>query len=180
MSELAYTIEGILFYESESVSLLDLCELSGKGRDEVLKAIQELSEAYAPGRRNIVLLENNDSYQLTVSGAARDLILARDAKEREGELSRSALETLSAVLYLGQATKSQIDYIRGVQSSYMLRILVSRGLLARAGKIGRDTVYTSTVETLRFMGLAKVEDLPDFESISAEFKRALNTIENKE
>ncbi len=177
MGDLAKTIEGILFYESESISLLELCELLKKDRSLVKDALLEIEEEYKDGKKHIVFLSHNDTYQLTVGGKARDIILERDIKEREGELSKAALETLSAVLYLGQASKNQIDYIRGVQSSYMLRILMSRGLIAKVGKIGRDNLYAPTVETLRFMGLSHPEDMPDYEVISSEFKKALNVIE---
>jgi len=107
-------------------------------------------------------------------------VIARDAKEREGELSRAALETIACILYLGTATKSQIDYIRGVQSSYMLRTLAARGLIARSGKSGRDTYYISTVETLRFMGINRPEEMPDYEKISVEFKNAIQASNSNE
>lgn len=176
MNELAYTIEGILFYEAESVTVSELCEICRENEESVQNALSEIKTKYSNAESCIQLLVHKDTYQLVVAGKSRDVILARDVKEREGELSRPALETLSTILYLGQASKSQIDYIRGVQSSYMLRILSSRGLLSRVGKMGRDTVYAPTVETLRFMGITRPEDMPEFESISAEFRKALSSV----
>ena len=174
MSPLANTIEGILFYEADSLTLSEICELTNSANEDVFSALNEIKQNYSDPDKSIVFLENKESYQLAVGGAARDIIIARDVKERQGELSRAALETLSCITYLGTATKSQIDYIRGVQSGYMLRILASRGLIARIGKSGRDTKYTITVETLRFMGLKSPEEMPDYEKISEEFKRVID------
>ncbi|OGI76356.1 hypothetical protein A3C57_01085 [Candidatus Nomurabacteria bacterium RIFCSPHIGHO2_02_FULL_33_12] len=165
MSELANIIVGILFYESDSLKLEELVSLTGKKEDKIKEAINEISEIYNTSNSSINLLSHNDSYQFTITGEARDLIMVRDAKERDGELSRAALETLSLIIYLSHATKNEIDYIRGVQSSYMLRVLVSRGLIARGSKSGNQTIYIPTIETLRFMGLEKIEDMPDYEKI---------------
>ncbi len=174
MSNLANTIEGILFYEADSLTIAEICELTGESEDNVVSALKEIEAIYSDTNKSITLLNHKDSYQLVLSGDARNIITLRDEKEREGELSRAALETLSCILYLGNASKSQIDYIRGVQSGYMLRTLASRGLIARVGKSGRDTKYTTTVETLRFMGINRPEDMPDYENISAEFMRVID------
>ncbi len=174
MSNLANTIEGILFYEADSLTIAELCELTGEEESSVLSAMEEIKSAYSGEDKSITLLNHKDAYQLVLAGKARDIIVMRNEKEREGELSRAALETLSCILYLSVASKSQIDYIRGVQSGYMLRTLASRGLIARVGKSGRDTKYTATVETLRFMGINRPEDMPDYENISAEFNRVID------
>lgn len=172
MDSLKDTILGILFYEADALSVSELSDTLGEKPEDIRSALASLKEEFS-GDRSIIMLNQGESYQLVVSGKSRDILLARDIKEREGELSRAALETLTCILYLGQATKSQIDYIRGVQSSYMLRSLSSRGLIARSGRSGRDTVYVPTVETLRFMGISSVSEMPDYEKISTEFSQAL-------
>ncbi len=114
---------------------------------------------------------------MAIIGSAREIILTRESKEREGEISKAGLETLSAILYLNGGTKSQIDYIRGVQSGYMLRILASRGLIARSSKIGRDVLYVPTVETLRFLGINSIEELPEYLSTSKILKEAIAPVQ---
>jgi segregation and condensation protein B len=172
-SKLANIIAGILFYESDSLKLDELISLTNETEDNIKQALDEISLFYNTKDTSINLLSHNDSYQFTIAGDARDLIMVRDAKERDGELSRAALETLSSIMYLSQATKNEIDYIRGVQSSYMLRVLVSRGLIARSNSSKtRGTVYIPTIETLRFMGLEKIEDMPDYEKIHNDLSNA--------
>ena len=175
MNNLTNTILGILFYESEPLSFTEIKTLVNANDDEIKSALLEIGEMFNSTNSSLNLLVHNDNYQIVVAGKARDLILARDNKEREGELSRAALETLCSIIYLGGATKNQIDYIRGVQSSYMLRVLVSRGLIARSGKIGRDHIYLPTIETLRFLGINNVTDMPDYEKIHNDL---INSLKN--
>lgn len=165
MSELANTIVGILFYESDSIKISELSVLLNENDENISNALSEIEKFYNNDKSSINLLKHNDTYQLILAGSARSIILERDAKEKEGELSKPALEALSTIIYLGQATKNHIDYIRGVQSSYMIRLLLGRGLISKVGKIGRDTLYIPTIETLRYMGLNKIEDMPDYEKI---------------
>ncbi len=179
MDELKDAILGVLFYEADAITVSELVDLLGAKPEDIRNALDEIKSEFS-GSKSIVLLNQGESYSLALAGRARDAILARDNKEREGELSRAALETLSCIIYLGSATKSQIDYIRGVQSSYMLRALLSRGLVSRNGRSGRDTVYIPTVETMRFMGLSKIEDMPEYDKISSDFKKALAQNEIKE
>ena len=173
MNSITNTILGILFYESESLSLSEIKDLTSFDEDQIKSAISEIDQMFSSEDSSLKLLSHNDNYQLIVSGNARDLILARDNKERDGELSRAALETLCSVIYLNGATKNQIDYIRGVQSSYMLRVLSARGLVARSGKIGRDHIYIPTIETLRFLGINSVSDMPDYEKIHTDLTNSL-------
>lgn len=172
ISKLAHTIVGILFYESDSLKIADIALLTGKSVEHVKEALDEIAEMYNVADSSVTLLMHNDNYQFVVAGDAREMILLRDAKEREGELSKAALETLASIMYLGEATKNQIDYIRGVQSSYMLRVLLGRGLIARGAKSGRDSVYIPTIETLRFMGISHITDMPEYEKIHADLSAA--------
>lgn len=177
MTKLAHTIIGILFYESDSLTISELASFTRESEENVKSATNEIIAVYNTPDSSLNLLVHNDSYQFVLTGDARELVLEHDKQEREGELSRAALETLSTIIYLGQATKNEIDYIRGVQSSYMLRVLLSRGLIARGGnntKTTRGTVYIPTIETLRYMGLDKITDMPDYEKIHNDLSAAAN------
>ncbi len=146
--------------------------------ENIKNALDEIISNYNTQDSSINLLVHNDSYQFVLTGHARELVLEQDKKEREGELSRAALETLSTIIYLGKASKNEVDYIRGVQSSYMLRVLLSRGLIARSNAntahTTRGTVYIPTIETLRYMGLSQIEDMPDYEKIHNDLSAAAN------
>ncbi|HRH30818.1 MAG TPA: SMC-Scp complex subunit ScpB, partial [Candidatus Paceibacterota bacterium] len=73
-------------------------------------------------------------------------------------------------LYFPGVTRAQLDFIRGVNTSFILRNLEIRGLIKKAGK-GR-VVYEPTVETLAHLGVSRVEELPKFEEVNNNLKNA--------
>ena len=84
------------------------------------------------------------------------------------DLGKSGLETLSIILYRGPISRTDIDYIRGVNSQFIIRNLLVRGLIERVDnpKDSRSYLYTSSLELLAHLGLSKVTDLPDYEAVS--------------
>ena len=82
------------------------------------------------------------------------------------DLSKATLETLSIVLYKNGATRAEIDYIRGVNSTFSLRALSVRGLVEKIQdpSDNRRFIYKPTFELLSFMGVTKVEELPEYET----------------
>jgi segregation and condensation protein B len=94
------------------------------------------------------------------------------SEEREGELGKASLETLTIIAYKGPISKKEIEYIRGVNCQYSLRSLLLRGLIERkTGKNDeRQAVYNITLETVKFLGLAKISDLPEYESINTKIQ----------
>jgi len=79
---------------------------------------------------------------------------------------------LAIVLYRGPSTRAQIDYIRGVNTSWTIRNLLTRGLLERTGnpEDGREYLYRPTVELLAHLGVRDYAELPNREEITAELK----------
>jgi segregation and condensation protein B len=84
----------------------------------------------------------------------------------------AGLETLSIVLYLGPVSRSEIDYIRGVNSNFILRNLLMRGLVERIEHETdkRSLKYRPTFELLSFLGIGSVEELPEYETTRAEIE----------
>ena len=97
--------------------------------------------------------------------------------EFDSELSKASLETLSIILYKNTASRAEIDYIRGVNSSFILRNLLVRGLIEREVKRGEDRsyVYKPSLSLLEHLGVKSLEELPDFVSISAKLKEFLSS-----
>ena len=72
------------------------------------------------------------------------------------------------MLYKNSATRSEIDWIRGVNSSFTLRELCARGLVVRGTREKRKMVYEPTPELLAHLGVARVEDLPEYANAKKE------------
>jgi segregation and condensation protein B len=89
------------------------------------------------------------------------------------------LETISIIAYKGPVSRAEIDYIRGVQSNFILRNLQIRGLVEKITneKDHRSFLYRPTFELLQFLGVSRIEDLPEYDKVKAEFEQ--NLADNK-
>lgn len=92
------------------------------------------------------------------------------ARETDRDIGDAGLEILGILLYRGPSTRSQIDYIRGVNSSSTLRNLLARGLVERAGnpEDAREFLYRPTVECMAHLGVRSKEELPEYATIAHE------------
>ncbi len=165
-------IEAILFFRGEVTSIDDLVRYTGKSKSEVESAIKTLSEKLTD--RGLCLVQAQQGVML---GTAPDLspVIEQIAKdELSRDIGRAGLETLAIVLYKGFASKREIDYIRGVNSGFILRNLLIRGLINREEREGeRGFIYTPTIDLLSHMGISKTSMLPEFESMENELKNFL-------
>lgn len=165
--QLEQQLEAILFFKGEPVSLDRLVDILKIEKEEVLNAIASLKSNLS--MHGIVLLEKDDEVSLGTAPEHSDMIENLQKEELNKDLSKSSLETLSVILYKNGANRAEIDYIRGVNSSFTLRALSVRGLIERVldPKDSRRYFYKPTFELLSFMGIKSVEELPDYASILA-------------
>lgn len=176
---LAAKIEAILFWKGESLSILELSKILKVNKEEIENAILDLKENLS--NRGIVLQEKDGEYMLSTTGEISDLIEDLQKEELNKDLSKSSLETLSIILYKNGASRSEIDYIRGVNSSFILRALSVRGLVEKITdpKDSRKYIYRPTFELLSFMGISSVKDLPDYNEISVNVDNEVKELENQ-
>ena len=165
---LSRLIESILFVYGEPMTLEKLAKVTERKKEEVHTAIEELREALKD--RGIVLIEKEGSVQLGTRpdhAAVIEKLIKGDFSE---DLSKAAVETLAIVAYKGPITRADIEYVRGVNSSFTLRNLMMRGLVERVEnpKDARAYVYKISFDFLRYLGVTKVDELPGFE----EFKKS--------
>lgn len=163
--ELHKTIEAILFYKNEPVKLSLLESLLKTSREEVGKALDVLEESLSGHGINLIRAE--DSVRLATSKESGNIIEALIKEELSRDLGKAGLETLSIILYLGPISRSRIDYIRGVNSSFVVRNLLVRDLIAREidPNDKRGFVYEASINLLAHLGVSKVEELPNFAEI---------------
>lgn len=172
--------EAFLFAEGGSLTLRKLAQLAGCNDSELKAALQTLSEKLKGG--GISLIQTDTEVGLTVSPEATDAVQKAFELELAREIGDAGLEVLAILLYRGPSTRSEIDYIRGVNTSTTLRTLLMRGLVLRAGnpEDAREYVYRPTVELLAHLGITEFNKLPDYAKIASElasFEKAQNPIE---
>jgi segregation and condensation protein B len=108
----------------------------------------------------LTLLVSNEGLIIVTKPDQSSLVEAWTKEDLKGELTPAALQVLTLVAYLGYPTREQISYIRGVQSIQSIRVLTVRGLISRVGE-----VCSLTAESLKQLGITKVEELPDYEKM---------------
>ncbi len=155
-------IEAILFYTAEPTKLSFLAKTLEAKIDEVKQAVANLTENLKD--RGIRVVNHDEEVSLVTSPELAPLIEKIIKEERERDLGRAGIETLTIIAYKGPVTKKEIEYIRGVNSQYALRSLLLRGLIERGGSKTdeRVVVYTITSDTIRFLGLNSITDLPEY------------------
>lgn len=170
-------IEAILFWRGNPLSISALSKITGASKEAVADALKQVKIDLAP--RGIVLIEHDGEYTLGTNPDSAKLIEAARTEELSKDLGKAGLETLAIVLYQGPIRRSDIDYIRGVNSNFILRNLLIRGLIERKPdpKDSRASVYSASIELLRFLGLSHISNLKDYEAIQStisQYKEAEN------
>ncbi len=177
--DISARIEALMFYKGEPVSMRFLAGALKVSEDEVCTAVGVLEETLRNSRRGIVVLRNGDEVMLGTAPMMGSVIEGLLKEELSKDLGKAGLETLAIVLYRGPITRSEVNYLRGVNSNYILRSLMVRGLIEKVeDSTARSTTYRPTFELLSYMGVSKVEDLPEYEGIQSSVEEFKNT--NKE
>jgi segregation and condensation protein B len=163
--QLSSKIEAILFYKGEPVSAKKLAILLETNEQEINNAILQLKNSLSG--RGITLLSKDGEYMLGTSAEVSDIIDRVAKEELSKDIGNAGLETLSIILYKGPISRSEIDYIRGVNSTFILRNLLIRGLVERIPnpKDSRSYLYKTTFDLLSFLGISDINELPDKERI---------------
>lgn len=174
--DLINKIEAVLFYTAEPVGIDFLAKTLDISREETLSAIGELGQSL--NTRGVRLVFHNDEVVITTAPEYSETIEKIIKEERERDLGRSGIETLSIIAYRGPISKKEIEYIRGVNSQYALRNLLLRGLIERKNSETdmRVVGYNVTGDALRYLGLSHISELPEYE----EMKKQLEDVEEKE
>lgn len=157
------SLESLLFVAIKPLSLKELAVLTAAKPKEVEAALLELREEYCAGGRGLCLVENGSQYQLASAPENAALVQEFLKDETSGELSQPSLEALTIIAYRGPVSKVELERIRGVNCSLILRNLLLRGLIEEKREKGKEeSCYSATHDFVRFLGLDRLEDLPEY------------------
>ena len=173
-NDITQKIEAILFYLAEPVSLDFLAKTLEVNKEEILTAISDLEKSLE--NRGLRIILHNDEATLVTAPQFSETIEKIVKETREREMGRAGIETLSIIAYKGPISRKEIDYIRGVNSQFALRNLMLRGLVERKNSVSDERImmYNITEQTLRYLGLGHISDLPEYEDV----KKQLETDQN--
>jgi len=170
MPDLKSQIESLLFVSGEPLKLAKVAKICEVPKDEILAEIEALNSEYRENR-GFMIVQKEDSVQLATNPQNSAFVSQLVAGEMDAELSRAALEVLSIVAYRGPITRMQIEAIRGVNCSYVLRNLLIRGLVERKDTADiRGYLYEISFDFLKTLGISNAKGLPDWEKLSKDEK----------
>jgi segregation and condensation protein B len=161
------SVEALLFaVGSEGLSKEELLDILNISEEELDNIINKLNEKYSSDESGIELKVLGNNYKLVTKEKENEYLKSL-ALEVSNNLSDAALETLAIIAYNEPVTRFQIDEIRGINSSQMLRNLIAKGLIEVSGKDdnspGRPNLYKTTDVFLDYFNLSNISELPEIE-----------------
>ncbi len=173
-SNLKAKLEALLFVLAEPISVKKLSQILGLSEQDIKDALAGLSEDFKNEGRGLGLTEIADEFQLTTKPEFGNLLQEVMKAELTEDLTPSSLETLTLVAYLGPVSRAMVEYVRGVNSSFIMRSLLLRGLIQRLEeKKANAFLYDVSLDFLKHLGLSSKRELPDYEKYQ-EMMKALN------
>lgn len=175
MLSLENKIEAVLLFKNEPISVVDLAKWLSANPKEVKEALESLRQFY--DKRGMVIVFDGEQATFGTHPEISELIGKLQKEEFSSSLTKAALETLSIVLYRGPVSRREIDHIRGVNSGFILRSLLIRGLVERIepSANSRSYGYQPTLKLLEHLGVTRREDLPRFDNAFKSLQEFIET-----
>lgn len=158
-------VEAVLFYKTEPYSFGALAKFLGVPEEDIRGVCRELQDERAQAGIRVVMTDTEVA--LTTAPEESELIEKLRKDELSHDIGKAGAETLSIILYRGPLTRVEVDRIRGVNSTFIIRNLLIRGLIEKRDnpKDSRSALYAGTSLLFTHLGITKREELPDFEAV---------------
>lgn len=165
-------LEGLLYVQGDTgLSLKEVMSILAVNEEEAKKLVYQLKANYEQEDRGLRLSYLGNTFKLTTKQEHKEYYEKLLENPSTHVLSQAALEVLAIVAYNEPITRGKIDEMRGVESTFVLRKLLAKGLIKEAGKSempGHPILYKTTDDFLDYFGLSTKEDLPNIEEIEIE------------
>lgn len=169
-------LESLLFAWGEPLNINEISRILNLPVHNVAAVLDEMIEEVAGDiDRGLIIQRFGNSYQITTKKENFEFIQNLLQTTVNKSLSSAATEALSIIAYKQPVTRVEIELIRGVKCSNVVKGLLDKGLIKEVGKLdkpGRPTLYATTDEFLRHFGLNSIEELPALNIEPEEEKKA--------
>lgn len=162
-------VESLLFVAGEPVTIGQLARVLELPADSVEAALERLDADCRS--RGVRVQRHGDRVQLVSAPESAPVIARFLGVQATSRLSTAALEVLAIIAYRQPLTRAQVEAVRGVDSSGVIRVLLARDLISEAGRldtVGRPILYATTPEFLRQFGLTSLAELPPIDALKVE------------
>jgi segregation and condensation protein B len=172
-NELKPIIENLLLASDQPVSadLLYQTFLGRSSKGDLQAVLKELQEDYQS--KNLQIVEVADGFQLCTRSEYSDWIRKLLKLDKSFKLSRAALDTLAIIAYKQPLTRAEVDEIRGVDSSGVVRTLLEKKIICPAGRKnvpGKPMMFRTTQKFLEYFGLRDLSEMPTLEDFNEELE----------
>ncbi len=159
-------LEAVLFVADSPLSARKIADAAklvdvAQARD----LIEELNQLYDAEQSPFRVEQVASGYQLLTRPEYSQWLDRIHHRNIELKLTPPALETLTIIAYRQKITRADIEAIRGVQSSEVIKQLMERQLIRIGGEedsLGRPYLYETTKFFLQYLGIRRIEQLPDY------------------
>ena len=156
-------VEALLQITPRPLSIRKMAALLEVDDVVIEEVVSALAAEYKSRDGGLLVLLHNDEAQLVTHPDASAVVSKFLKEETTGELTKPSLETLSVIAYRGPITKSEIEKIRGVNCTMILRNLMMRGLVvAEENKRKLVTYYTVSADLVKHLGMTHISELPQY------------------
>ncbi len=166
--KLISALQALLFIYGEPMEVKKAASTLEVKSAEIEEAAKVLAQQLTEHKSGLAVVFYDSKIQLTTKPEWSSLLEKVVKSELNEALTPAGLETLSIVAYSAPVSRAEIDYIRGVNSTFILRNLLLRGLIDRENdpKRANAYVYKPSFDFLKHIGVTRVEDLPEFDKFS--------------
>lgn len=166
-------IEAVLFARGEAAEIAALSRIAGAKIEEIEDALALLSEEMKKDSRGLTLIRAGQKAQIATKPEFAALVEEMIKEELSGDLGPASVEALAIIAYLGPISRAEIEYYRGVNSSFTLRSLLMRGLIERASSLEKHGRYhyQVSVDFLKHLGISKIDELPEHGKLKDELEK---------
>ncbi len=165
-------VEAVIFLSGGSVTRKELLKKINIKATVLEEIIIELKDDYQ--NRGICLSDDKNSIGFYTNPIISEKLQIIDSEEMTGPLSKSAKETLTTIAYCSPIKKIDIDFIRGVNTQFILKRLLLRGLIQKIDT--KNSTFSVTLDFLSNMGIDSIEKLPNYEQIRFKMQESLEEI----
>ena len=158
-------LEGLLYVQGDNgLTLKEIMNILSLSEEEAKNLVYQLKKHYEEENRGLRLNYLGNTLKLTTKQEHKEYYEKLLENPRTHVLSQAALEVLAIIAYNEPVTRGQVDEMRGVDSIFVLRKLLAKGLIKESGRSnlpGHPILYKTTDDFLDYFGLSTKEDLPD-------------------
>lgn len=162
-------VEGLLYVQGDlGLTLKDIENILEIDEETAKRVVLNLKNYYDENNRGFRINYLGNTFKLTTREEHRDYYQKLLETPSSNNLSESALETLAIIAYNEPITRGSVEELRGVDSTYIMRRLLAKGLIKEYGRSelpGRPILYKTTDDFLDYFGLASKDDLPDIDTL---------------